>query len=151
MAASRFLGHPSPLTQGSELGSCDPRLQGDTVTAHPCRAAGATPSSSFPRDPTRARLQEMAGSPAGAGSASWRPRPAESWGRPGSPRAGRETPPGRLSLPHGGLPGRPPGLPARSPPSWQRPCRRSAPPARPAAPAAAAAPGRPCRSWLGFA
>lgn len=49
------------------------------------------------------------------------------------------------TLPLRRAPGRPPGRPARSPPSWRRPCRRSAPPARPAAPAAAAVRGPPCR------
>lgn len=141
MAASRFLGHPIRPTQGSELAYGDP---------HPPVPAGlharprAAPSPETPaapgcrKWPDAQRAREVR-------AAVWRPRPA------GSPRAWMETTPGFPSLPYAGPPGRLPELPARSPPSWRRPCRRSAPPARPAAPAAAAAPGPPCRSWLGLA
>lgn len=88
-----------------------------------------------------------------------RPRPgrASGNGEPGGRRAQKvAVRAGRGSRrPGPGPPRSPPPpaarLPVRSPPSWRRPCRRSAPPAPPVAPAAAAALGPPCRSRLGLA
>lgn len=82
-----------------------------------------------------------------------RPGRASRNGEPGGRRAPKvaRRAQGGSRRPSPGPPHSPPGLPGRSPPSWRRPCRRSAPPAPPVAPAAAAALGPPCRSRLGLA
>lgn len=121
---------PSP-TRGSELGCRDPR---------PPPGSPPRPLPGHPPGPAAGN----GGARGGRGKSRLRAGGRAQWG--GGVAPGPEGAAARLPTPPlRRAPGRPPGLPARSPPSWRRPCRRSAPPARPAAPAEGAARGPPCR------